>query len=89
MKHEYLEVTYRRGKPLAAYLYLPRSAGAKVARTADAGPGLRVDFDAAGTPMGIEITAPSAVSARDVNALLARLGQPDLPAEDLAPLRAA
>jgi len=89
MKHQYLEVTYRRGKPLAAYLYLPRETGAKVTRTADAGRGMRVDFDAAGTPMGIEITAPSAVRAQDVNALLARLGQPDLPLEELSPLQAA
>ena len=89
MKHQYLEVTYRRGKPLAAYLYLPRETGAKVTRTADAGRGMRVDFDAAGTPMGIEITAPSAVRAQEVNALLARLGQPDLPLEELSPLQAA
>jgi hypothetical protein len=26
MKHLYLEVTFRRGKPLAAYLYMPREA---------------------------------------------------------------
>lgn len=89
MKHQYLEVTYRRGRPLAAYLYLPRNEGSKVARTDDAGPGMRVDFDAAGVPMGIEITAPSVVRAEDVNALLGRLGHPDVSVEELAPLRAA
>lgn len=89
MRHRYLEVTFRRGRPLAAYLYLPRKAGAKVARTSDEGGGLRVDFDADGSPMGIEITDPRAVRADDVNAVLARVGQPALPTEDWAPLRAA
>jgi hypothetical protein len=74
MKGRYLEVTFRRGKPLAAYLYLPRSAGAKVARTTAAGKGLKVDFDATDAPMGVEITAPPAVSMADVNAILAQLG---------------
>jgi len=50
MRHRYLEVTFRKGKPLAAYLCLPRPAGAKVARTSDAGKGLRLDFDEHGTP---------------------------------------
>ena len=33
MKHSYLEVTYRKGRPLAAYYYLPRRDGDKSART--------------------------------------------------------
>ena len=49
MKHRYLEVTFREGKPFAAYLYLPRLAAAKAARTTDARHGVRVDFDAQGT----------------------------------------
>ena len=89
MKQRYLEVTFRRGRPLAAYLYLPRKERAKVARTTDAGGGMKVDFDADGAPMGIEITSPGSVRAEDVNALLARLGQPELPGEEWAPLRAA
>jgi uncharacterized protein YuzE len=89
MKHRYLEVTFRRGKPLAAYLYMPREAGARVARTADGGLGLRVDYDAAGAAMGIEITAPAAVRLEDLNALLRQLGQPALPQEEWAPARAA
>lgn len=89
MKHRYLEVTFRRGKPLAAYLYLPRAAGAKAARTTDEGHGLRVDYDAHGIPMGVEITAPAAVQLEDVNALLAKLGQPGLAPDEWAPARAA
>jgi hypothetical protein len=89
MKQRYLEVTFRRGKPLAAYLYLPRDSVTKAARTSDEGLGLHVDFDASGTPIGVEITAPQAVTNSDVNAVLARFGLAPLPSEEWAPLRAA
>ena len=89
MKHRYLEVTFRRGRPLAAYLYLPRAAHVKSARTEDAGSGLRVDYDARGTPIGIEITAPMAVTVAHVNVLLSRLGVSAVEPEDWAPLHAA
>jgi hypothetical protein len=62
----YLEVTFRKGKPLAASLHLPRASGAKAARS-DARPqGLVVDFTADGEPFGVEITAPGLV---DLDAL--------------------
>ncbi len=89
MKHRYLEVTFRRGKPLAAYLYLPRALHAKSARTEDAGSGLRVDYAEDGAAIGIEITAPMAVTVAHVNALLARLGVSAVEPEDWAPLHAA
>ena len=56
MKQRYFEVTLKNGKPLAAYLYLPRASRVTVASTRDAGSGLKVDFDAAGTLVGVEIT---------------------------------
>ena len=40
MRDRYLEITFRKGKMLAAYLYLPRVIGAKSARTEEVGPGL-------------------------------------------------
>jgi hypothetical protein len=60
MKQPYLEVTYRKEKPLAAYL--PREVGAHAARTEDGGSGLRIDYDVIGKPIGIEITAALAES---------------------------
>ncbi len=48
MKRRYLEVTFRKGKPFAAYLYLPRPTGTRAARTVDAGRGVQVDFDEGG-----------------------------------------
>ncbi len=42
MKHSYLEVTYRKGLPLAAYFYLPLQDADKSVRTERAGGGLLV-----------------------------------------------
>ncbi len=85
----YLKVTFRNGKALAAYLYLPRTTGPKVARTVDAGKGMLVDYAADGAPMGVEITAPASCTIRDVNAVLSKLGLDVLAAAEWAPLRAA
>ena len=88
MKHRYLEVTFRKGRPLAAYLYLPRATGAKAVRTSDAGHGGRVDFDAQGTPIGAEITAPALVSVAMLNELLVPLGIARVEPEEWSPLAA-
>jgi transcriptional regulator with XRE-family HTH domain len=62
MKDRYLEVTFRKGRPLAAYLYLPREVRVKSARTVEGAPGILVDYSAAGIPIGLEITAPELVA---------------------------
>lgn len=74
MKQRYLEVTFRKGKPLAAYLHLPRPTGARAARTVDAGMGVHIDVDDGGRAIGVEISAPAKVTARDLNAILVRHG---------------
>jgi hypothetical protein len=89
MRRPYLEVTFRKGKPFAAYLHLPRPSGAKTARSEERGPGLVVDFAPNGEAVGIEITAPALVDRATVNRLLADLGLAGLEVDDLAPLRAA
>ena len=89
MKHSYLEVTYRKGRVLAAYFYLPRATGETSARTEKLDGGLLVDFAADGRPIGIEITSPSQFDLAILNQALSRLGQQALRAEDLAPLAAA
>ena len=89
MKEAYLEVTFRRGRPLAAYLYLPRGTGEKSCRTERAEPGMVIDFSRTGKPIGIEMTAPSKVSLAAVNRVLRKLGLPTLTRADLAPLLAA
>lgn len=89
MKERYLEVTFRKGKPLAAYLYLPRDVGVKSARTVQGAPGILVDYSEAGAPIGLEITAPELVTLEEINAVLKRVGQPPLGADEMGPLRAA
>ena len=89
MKHSYLEITYRHGRPLAAYYYLPRQDGDKSARTEKAPGGLLVDFAPDGRPIGIEIPSPSRLELAALNALLTRLGQPTAAPEDMRPLVAA
>ncbi len=89
MKQAYLEVTFRRGRPLAAYLYLPRRGSEKSHRTVRAESGLVIDFDRQGRPIGIEITAPTKVSLVLLNNTLRSLGLPLVKKADLAPLFAA
>ena len=89
MNESYLEVTFRHGRAIAAYLYLPRRKGEKSYRTLRAAPGLVVDFARSGRPIGIEITAPAKVTLSALNRVLRRLGVPVAKRSDLAPLRAA
>jgi hypothetical protein len=89
MKELYLEVTFRHGWPIAAYLYLPREIGEKSYRTSKAEPGMVVDFGQSGNPIGIEITAPTKITAADLNDVLSKLGLPPMKDSELAPLQAA
>lgn len=89
MRQRYLEVTYRKGKPLAAYLYLPRPAGVKSVKTVRAAVGILVDYAAGGEAIGLEITAPALATLDEINAVLDGLGQSSIGPEELAPLRAA
>jgi len=89
MKEQYLEVTFRHGRPLAAYLYLPRRPGERSYRTSRVEPGLVIDFNRKGNPIGIEITAPGRISVASLNRVLRGLGLPVVRKDDLAPLRAA
>lgn len=90
MRERSLQITYRKGRSLAAYLYLSRSIEEQSIRT-DASPDglLVVDYAADGCPIGIEITAPKAVTLERLNLLLGRLGQRPLPEPEFRPLTAA
>ena len=85
----YLEVTFRKGKPLAAYLYLPRQAGDSSSRTVKHESGLLIDFAEDGRPIGIEIPTPRKFSIDALNEALASARQPPAREEDLAPLLGA
>ncbi len=89
MKALSLQITYRKGKPMAAYIYLPRQPGDKAKRTAEPTPGLLVDYAADGRPIGIEIRSPGAVTVEQIQQLFESLGLSRVSEADLAPLKAA
>jgi uncharacterized protein YuzE len=84
-----LQITYRKGKPFAAYIYLSRVAGVKSARTEPVGPELLIDYAADGSPLGIEVVSPGYVTEEEINATFDRLGIERPSPGELAPLRAA
>ena len=89
MNETYLEVTFRHGRPIAAYYYLPRKRGQKCCRTMRIKPGLVIDISRDGRPIGIEITAPRKISVASLNRVLTKLGLSRVTRQELAPLLAA
>jgi hypothetical protein len=89
MSQPYLEVTYRKGRPLAAYLYLPRRTGDTVVRSEPIDDVLVVDRAADDRPIGIEILDPKAVTLERLNQLLRSLHQSEIEDRELAPLQVA
>lgn len=90
MTERSLQITYRKGRPFAAYLHLSHETGEKSARTVPSADGLLVvDYAVNGQPIGVEITAPVAVSLERLNSLLAELGEAPLAEHEYGPVRAA
>ncbi len=89
MKTLTVQVTYRKGEPFAAYIYLAAKPGQKSARTEDVSPDLVIDYAADGTPLGIEIVSPGFVTLDEIHAVFDRLGLGRPEPSELAPLRAA
>jgi uncharacterized protein YuzE len=89
MKRSYLEVTYRKGKPLAAYLYLPRREGERAARTQRVSDEFNIDLASDGRPIGVEILAPRSATLAAVNSILSQYQVAPVEEADLAPLSAA
>jgi hypothetical protein len=84
-----LQITYANGRPLAAYLGLPRSPGARSARSEELVEGLVVDFDGDGAPLGLEIVNPQVVTGEQINTVLRSLDLPEMTKQELSPLPAA
>lgn len=84
-----LKVTYRRGRPIAAYVYLPRQAGDRVAATERLDEAVLVDRTADGRAIGIEIVDPSQCGPERLMDILKSLGQADVDRDEFRPLAAA
>jgi len=89
MSDRYLEISYRGGRPFAAYLFLPRRPDDRSSRTQRFSEVLIIDYAADGRAIGIEIVHPRALTEEELNRALAHLDQPPLSNEDFTPLRAA
>lgn len=88
MVARYLEVSFRQGKPIAAYLYLPRRPGDHAAKSVSHPHGLVVDFAADGRPIGVEITSPSGFSLDALNRVLESLPAQPATRDEVRPLAA-
>ena len=89
MKEPSLQVTYRRGRPHVAYLYLPREPGEKSYDTELVEPGMVLDFNKQGKLIGIELVDPEGVTLEAINQVLEEHSISPLSKDDLAPLLAA
>ncbi len=87
MSKAYMEMTFRDGKPFAAYLYLDRRSDDVVDRTKRMGSVL-ADLAKDGRVMGIEIPSPATTRAGDLLSTLASLHVHDIREEELALLPA-
>lgn len=89
MRHSYLEMTFRNGRPIAGYLYLPRRPGDTSVRQERTQGGMIVDFAPDGRPIGIEFTSVTNVSLAAINAVLSQIDEEPATAEQVAPLMVA
>jgi len=84
-----LQITYRKGKPFAAYIYLAHRHGQKSVRTKAITEDLLIDYAQDGTPLGIEIVSPGMVSLDEIQRVFDSLGFDRLEPSELDPLKAA
>jgi hypothetical protein len=88
MAKPYLEVTYRKGKPFAAYLYLDRQSGDVAARS-ERREDFVIDFAGDGRAIGVELLRLTGIELPALNEALVAVHGISLVSEDLAPLTAA
>ncbi len=89
MTSRFLEVSFVDGRPFAAYLRLNGDASTRVARSREFRPGIVVDFDDTGAPLGVEIVHPATTPPQTVLDVVAEIHGPPVGLAELAPLRAA
>jgi uncharacterized protein YuzE len=89
MKAISIQVTFRRGRPFAAYIYLDREPGQRVIRTEQVSEALVVDFGPDDRAIGIEVVSPDVVRLEEILEVFDRLGLPRPELSELRPLQAA
>jgi hypothetical protein len=89
MRERSLQLTFVRGRPIGAYIYLPRKERAAITRTVERSHGLIVDYSGDGGPVGIEIITFDTELPDRVNQLLTEMGLEPLSPEEQRALRVA
>ena len=89
MPEMYLDLSCHRGRAFAAYLYLPRRPGDKVAGSRQLEDGLLLDLSPSGTPIGTEITSLEHASMALTSRVPKEWGFPAMSQAELAPLKLA
>jgi uncharacterized protein YuzE len=89
MKDIYLEITFRKGKALAAYLYLSKKADAQSLITKKIKEGIIIDFNKDNKVIGLEITAPNKITINEINKILNKYHAQTISEQEFAPLKAA
>lgn len=84
-----LQMTYRNGKPVAAYIGLGRALGERCVRSEEVCPEIVVDFGADGRPLGIEVIDPISTTSDDLYGVFDTLGLRRPSPGSLSPLTAA
>jgi uncharacterized protein YuzE len=88
MKDIYLEITFRKGKALAAYIYLSKKSNSHVNKSRKLSEGIVADFDDDESIIGLEITAPNKINILKINTVLSNYNI-QLSEQELAPLKVA
>ena len=83
-----LRISFRRGRVLAGYLYLPRKEGDRVARSTRTDEGLVLDYTDDDRLIGIELPSPTSDALRAVLGKMKEL-HCDNPEQELRPLEQA
>lgn len=86
MRDKYLEITFRKGRAVAAYIYLARNTGCLSAYTKKVKEGIILDFSQTDEVIGIEITAPTKISITEINEILQQYRLSPLTEQELSPL---
>jgi len=89
MTHPSIEITYRSGRAVAAYILLGERSTARCHATREAAPGLIVDYARNGRAIGLEVAVPRTATLAAVNRVLRAVGANPLRRVDFAPLRVA
>lgn len=84
-----VQITYRHGKPFAAYIYLPRPSELRSVRTERVSAEVLIDYAEDGSPLGIEIVSPSHTTLDEIHAAFDRIGIARPAPAELEPLKAA